>query len=348
MVAKPFDTGNHPVEMPLRRIFPKNDAIHASFELDIEGESQERHDRDREERRLLMVLPDRFDRYGEKRSYSKDRSHERGTRIGIEDESENDERPNGYGEHFFFFRAEEMKQEPQIRKHEERSRIGPVEYPLEASDVRSVDAVIDRNGSSKFPIGKVRGEAEMEENFFIKNEAHEGSYGYGEGCRIDESANVFRNFSRKERQRVAEHDEREEEFEVVSAPESEVPERSAVHESRENHPRDVTGDKRVYGVELRPGAFFVVRIRDDSGNRKKKELFRVVHSGDAELVGNEDGGEYAERKEREEGFYEKIENFRHGTMGSKSLRIVLKTLESATRFRRIFPYGKRIYIEDFF
>lgn len=348
VVAEPFDTGNHPIEMPLRRIFPKNDAIHASFELDVEGESEEGNDRNREKRRFLMVLPNRFYRNGEKRSYSEDRSYERGARIGIEDESENDERPNGYGEHFFFFRAKEMEQEPQVREHEERGRIRSVEYPLEASDVRPVDAVIDRNGSSKFPIGKVWGKSEVEENFLAQNKAHESSYGYGEGCRIYESPNVFRYFSRKERQRVAEHDESEKEFEIVSASESEVPERSAVHDSGENHPCDVTGDKRVYGIELRPRAFFVVRIRDDSGNRKKQELFRVVHSGNAELVGNEDGGEDAERKEREEGFYEKIENFRHGTMGSKSLRIVLKTLESATRFRRIFPYGKRIYIEDFF
>lgn len=111
---------------------------------------------------------------------------------------------------------------------------------------------------------------------------------------------------------MLENEEREQEFEVVTASVNVMGKRSAVYESGEEHPGDVSGDERLNGSKRRNPAVFPISEGDRSSDGQKKEFFRVIHARDSELMREKYRKENAEGQKDEERLYEEIEDFRHG------------------------------------
>lgn len=135
----------------------------------------------------------------------------------------------------------------------------------------------------------------MKKDFLVQYEAYEQTDEYGRRRGKKEKSDVFGNLSGKVGVGMLEDDEGEEEFEIVPAAIDETFQSRAVHESRKDHPTDVSEDQVVDLVERRP--LLVLEIRVSRGNRdsEKQDFFYVIDAGYSDLEGKEYRGEYAER-----------------------------------------------------
>lgn len=317
VLGESLESGNGSFEMPLGRAGTKYDPIDGSLVPEVE-ESREYHEKEYHYNTLFFVFPpDGSEGKYDKRQASKDYTYKRTARIGEENESEKDDRPEPEEEMVLFLGSEIVEKESRVDEEEIRRRVRSVKYSLKPFDPRSIDAVIDRRSSAETPIAEISGESKINENGFMEDETHEQSRKYGETRREKKYLEVPRNTSYEERTSVFRNEKRDEKFEIVAPTIDERCESESIHERDDDEVSDVRYDQIIEDVEFRKCFFLEIIPREQSDKEGEKNLFEETHSGNPELAPEKYGSEHTPREKDEEDAEDTVEHRRKRSRDKK-------------------------------
>ncbi len=214
---EPLESGHRSIEMPLGRAGTEDDSVDGSFVSEVK-ESGEYHEKEYHEETFFFVsTPDGPERKHDECQTSDDDADERTSRVGKENESEEDDSPESYEEMVRFFGSEIVKQESCIHEEEIRRGVRPVEDSLKSLDPSPIDSVVDGRCSAETPVTEIWRESKVNENRFVEHEPHEKSREKSETRGEEEYLQVLRDASREETASVFRDEEGDEKLEIISS-----------------------------------------------------------------------------------------------------------------------------------